>query len=180
MPGPADATEVSVTMPHAGMEHVALTGVHDVAVGVQDLQRSIKFYSRVFGFRIAEGARGAAPGGVRMSTRDVRLALNGHAGATLASTRRWTFVVDDLDEVREAIWNLGVAPVEDGVASEPDPVSRRRRRLIICDADGNQIELIERLSVGARGVIPPHYLRGNRRTVRGPSRSSRHNRRTKS
>ena len=119
------------------LEHVNLT--------VADLQRSVDFYTRVFGFAVrwqGETSDGkpaahvgddrsylalfqAAPGSSRPSLDYEAVGLN-HFG----------FVVDDLDAARGRLAELGITP---HMEADYDP----GRRLYFLDPDGIEVELVQ-------------------------------------
>ena len=131
---------------------VQVACVDYVAIPVRDLERSINFYTRVFGFRVVEDGRlDPEPYMLLHARGGPYLALHAlpdrpPAGGTRI---RCSFVVADLDRVRESLWNLGV-PTADG-SVEPRHVHRWRttRSLLIDDPDGHRIELVESAGRGA-------------------------------
>lgn len=126
---------------------LSVSGISGVTIATRDLERSIDFYARVFGFRVArEGGQGlrrsatlAAPGEALLAIHEQGDDRNG----PVPLHRRWGFLVDDLDSVREAIWDLGVKVADDNGA--PDHIRRwpNGRSLCVRDPDGNEIQLIE-------------------------------------
>lgn len=139
---------------------LAVSGISGVTIPARDLDRSIAFYNRVFGFRIARAGRTeprrsatlAAPGDALIAIHE-----HGEGGARpLPIHRRWGFVVEDLDRVREAIWDLGVKVADDN--GEPDHIRRwaNGRSLRVRDPDGNEIELVEELSERAAEFLRRH------------------------
>lgn len=127
--------------------HLAISGITGVTIAARDLERSIDFYSRVFGFRVAGQRRSvprcsatlAAPGEALIAIQE----LGDSPGSPVPLHRRWGFLVDDLDGAREAIWDLGVKVADDNGA--PDHIHRwpNGRSLRVRDPDGNVIELVE-------------------------------------
>ncbi|HEX2140280.1 MAG TPA: VOC family protein [Woeseiaceae bacterium] len=134
-----------VSRPRSGGNlHLATSGISGVTIATRNLGRSIAFYSRVFGFRVTRqapprSATLAAPG-------DALLAIHEYGESSCSPVPlhgRWGFLVDDLDLVREAIWDLGVKVADDN--GTPDHIHhwRNGRSLRVRDPDGNEIELIE-------------------------------------
>jgi catechol 2,3-dioxygenase-like lactoylglutathione lyase family enzyme len=111
---------------------------------VDDLARSIDFYTQVFGFRLAERAASPCASALLTGSGNARLTLHEHCDKMVPLTHRhWGFVVRDLEDVREAVWDLGVKVARE--SGEPDQIHRRPggHSLYIQDPDGNEIELIE-------------------------------------
>lgn len=138
--------------------------VGPLVVPVGDLGKSVEFYRRVFGFRPRSTWHGPSFG--PLTPGSLRLAAPGRAELWLrprctapdeaAQNRRWAFVVTNLEEVREKVWDLGVKVARD--SGEPDHVFRRRggASLYVRDPDGNEIELVERNSdERSRRGLPP-------------------------
>ena len=132
-------------------EHIGVVSVDYVSIAARKLQRSINFYTRLFAFRIVEDARERHRPYVLMTAGgSVYLAIHEYYEATVPTVRpltRWSFIVGDLDRVRETFWNLGVVPA-DG-SDEPRRIHpwRNDRSLLIRDPDGHEIELVERLQL---------------------------------
>jgi lactoylglutathione lyase len=126
---------------------LSVSGISGVTIAARDLERSIDFYSRVFGFRVAGRKRSlprrsvmlAAPGEALIAIQE----LGDGPDRPVPLHGRWGFVVDDLDRAREAIWDLGVKVADDNGA--PDHIRRwsNGRSLRVRDPDGNEIELVE-------------------------------------
>lgn len=114
-------------------------------ITVRNLERSINFYARVFGFRLAGQADGQPCASALMTgSGNARLTLHEHCDKMVSITyRHWGFLVSDLESVRDAVWDLGVPVAHD--SGEPDQIHRRPggHSLYIQDPDGNEIELIE-------------------------------------
>jgi catechol 2,3-dioxygenase-like lactoylglutathione lyase family enzyme len=126
-----------------------------VAVPASDVRKSAEFYRRVFGFRIPSTWRGASFGSSYSAT--VLVAGDGRTelwlqarGDRPAQTRRWAFAVTNLEQVRAAVWELGVKVARD--SGDPDHIFRRRRgaSLYVLDPDGNEIELVETSTIVSR------------------------------
>jgi catechol 2,3-dioxygenase-like lactoylglutathione lyase family enzyme len=126
---------------------LAVSEIAGVTIPVRQLERSIAFYSRVFGLAVSRSAGPlsrrvatlAGPGEALVALREQH---NGASGP-LPLQGRWGFLVDDLDRARETAWDLGVKVAEDN--GEPDHIRRwaNGRSLSVRDPDGNAIELIE-------------------------------------
>lgn len=126
---------------------LAISGISGVTIAARNLERSIDFYTSVFGFRVAghgmpaprRSATLAAPGEARLAIHE----NDGSSNGPVPLHGRWGFLVDDLDAVREAAWDLGVKVADDNGA--PDHIHRwsNGRSLRVLDPDGNEIELIE-------------------------------------
>lgn len=139
-----------------GSENLQLSvnGISGVTIAARDLERSIDFYSTVFGFRVAGEGRSvprrsatlAAPGEALLAIHE-----QGSGPRTVPLHSRWGFLVDDLDGARAAIWDLGVKVADDNGA--PDHIHRwsNGRSLSIRDPDGNEIELVEECREHAAG-----------------------------
>lgn len=126
---------------------LAPSGVSAVTIPVRDLGKALGFYSRVFGFRPASGgqqeprrsATMTGPGGALLAIHE----YSGESVRPVPIRRQWGFLVEELDHVRETIWDLGVRVASDG--GEPDHSRRwsNGRSLRVRDPDGNEIELVE-------------------------------------
>lgn len=143
----------------AGGENLQLSisGISGVTIAARNLERSIDFYSTVFGFRVVGQRRSvprrsatlAAPGEALIAIQE----LGDGPNRPVPLHRRWGFLVNDLDGVREAIWDLGVKVADDNGA--PDHIRRwpNGRSLRVRDPDGNEIELVEECSERAAGTL---------------------------
>jgi catechol 2,3-dioxygenase-like lactoylglutathione lyase family enzyme len=131
----------------SGNLQLAVSGISGVTIATCNLERSVDFYSSVFGLRIAtretiaprRTATLAAPGEAVVAIHEYGAA----PGSPSPLHGRWGFLVDDLDRVRETIWDAGVRVADDNGA--PDHIRRwsNGRSLRVLDPDGNGIELIE-------------------------------------
>ena len=125
--------------------------IHWLAVPAGDPSRAARFYERVFGFYRDIAVHCADSRFLAMTTETgVRLAL--HTAPTSRGSplvRRWAFVVENLDDVRARVWELGVRVARDSGA--PDHIYRRLDggSLYVHDRDRNEIELVE-LASGSR------------------------------
>jgi catechol 2,3-dioxygenase-like lactoylglutathione lyase family enzyme len=124
---------VDCLLPDDDDAHVEVTNIHNARIRVRLLERAIDFYGRLFGFRVAEDTRHEpTPSVVMRAGERVRLAIHSESGTEVLRAddeRRSTFMVVDLDRVREILWNRGVRV--------------RRHSLTIVDPDGHEIELVE-------------------------------------
>jgi predicted enzyme related to lactoylglutathione lyase len=124
--------------------------VHGLVVHVANLDRAAAFYERVFGFRRSIGDSAASCDAVALQLSGLpTLVLHQwpRRGSAPRPLQRWAFVVaENLEEVRGRVWELGVKIARDSGA--PDQVYRRATgdSLYVFDADGNEIELVERSS----------------------------------
>jgi catechol 2,3-dioxygenase-like lactoylglutathione lyase family enzyme len=126
-------------------EHAECGGILELHMTVRNLRRSVDFYRRVFGFRVS-GALSDRNSAVVTATARADLVIHEQSDATCAETpalRRWAFVVTDLDNVRQAVWELGVNVARD--SGDPDHIYRwaNGRSLYVRDPDDNEIELVE-------------------------------------
>ena len=135
-----------VSRPRCGGNlQLAVSGISGVTIATHNLERSVHFYARVFGLRIAK--RGRIPGTATLAAPDEAVvAIREYSVASSSPVPlhgRWGFLVDDLDRVRESVWDLGVRVADDNGA--PDHIHRwaNGRVLRVLDPDGNGIELIE-------------------------------------
>ena len=136
---------------------------------VRDLRKSAEFYRRVFGFRPRSTWRGfrsdASASGLLtlVANRRAELCLRQRSTAPAGphQHRRWAFVVTDLEDVREKVWELGVKVARD--SGEPDHIFRQRggASLYVLDPDGNEIELVQ---MHEARESPPHRQRLAART----------------
>jgi catechol 2,3-dioxygenase-like lactoylglutathione lyase family enzyme len=130
-----------------GNPQLSISGLSGVTIAARNLERSREFYTTVFGFRIVKES-GPEPRRSVMLAAPCEALLAIHEsgdGSTrpVPLHRRWGFLVEDLDSVREAIWDLGVKVADDNGA--PDHIHNRSngRFLQVRDPDGNVIELVE-------------------------------------
>ena len=128
-----------------------------LVVPVSDLARSVEFYRRVFGFRRPSALAGVGAGELLLAARGgaeiwlrPRCEAPDEAARSRRRGRRWAFVVTNLEEVREIVWDLGVKVARD--SGEPDHIFRGRSgaSLYVHDPDGNEIELVERAGPRSR------------------------------
>jgi catechol 2,3-dioxygenase-like lactoylglutathione lyase family enzyme len=120
---------------------------------VHDLERSVDFYRRVFGFHPAGGRRPmGGPSIALMQPCGARLVLHERrspAVEILPMGRRFGFVVADLERAREDVWELGVEIASD--SGDPDHIYRwpNGRSLYLHDPDAHALELVD---VGPRAA----------------------------
>lgn len=130
-------------------------GAGTATVAAGDLQRSIEFYKRVFGFRVERDTRRNSRVSARLAgPNDVRLVVRAiDAVRPPAALPRLQFVVGDLDAAREVLWDAGVSVSRD--SGQPDQIFRgpNGRSLYIRDPAGNEIELVESCSGHARAAV---------------------------
>jgi catechol 2,3-dioxygenase-like lactoylglutathione lyase family enzyme len=117
----------------------------ELHVATRDLQRSVDFYSRVFGL-CAIGDHGGGARVILAGAPGADLVLHEVQGLVLVPgvfTRAWAFTVINLEHARQAIWDLSVRIARDSGA--PDQIFRwpNARSLYIRSPEGNEIELVE-------------------------------------
>ena len=142
---PAHRSTTPRTEP-SGDDRVEVAGVDYLTIFSPELRRSVRFYSRVFGFRVLEATRRGAGRSALLSAGPFYLAIRERPrsnGPDPARALCWSFVVDDVDRARASMWNLGVVPVRDSTDC-PRHEQPRRRSFVIRDPDGNEIEVAER------------------------------------
>ena len=117
----------------------------EIHVAATNLSRAVRFYSRVFGF---EAVRSSADGAsVEMRIAPGKTLLIHDAGSAVRlgvrHLRRWGFVVNDLDTVRQLVWELGVTVARDSGAADHIYRWANGRSLYVRAPDGVEIELVE-------------------------------------
>jgi len=118
------------------LEHVNLT--------VSDIERSIRFYRDLFGFKTrwqghsAAGQPAAHVGDERCYVALFQAERSGRMVVDMSAVgmNHFGFVVDDLDASREKLLGLGITPHHEA-DYEPG------RRLYFFDPDGIEVELVE-------------------------------------
>ncbi len=103
-----------------------LVGINHVALEVEDLERSLDFYSRLFELRL----RGRSAGAAFIDIGDQFLALMQGRTQPPDGARHFGLVVDDKEATRRALAVAG-AEVLPG------------RRLDFLDPDGNRVEIVQ-------------------------------------
>jgi catechol 2,3-dioxygenase-like lactoylglutathione lyase family enzyme len=125
-------------------EQIDVVEIDRAAVFASNLERSTRFYARLFGLRVVES---------RSSAREAHVVMANDGDATLSIRERdnadgrrarLTIRVAGLDAAREALWNQGVVPTIDRVTA----VSGAARYVVIVDPDGHEIELVENEIMG--------------------------------
>lgn len=138
--------EVQAVIPWSAAERPAYEelAIREIHVATRDPRRAVRFYERVFGFRLL-GPADANPVVLQATARtdivlhDVRDPGVEHRGFLDA----FGFVVPNLDRARQQAWDLGVEIARDSGA--PDQIYRwsNGRSLYVRTPDGNEIELAE-------------------------------------
>jgi catechol 2,3-dioxygenase-like lactoylglutathione lyase family enzyme len=103
-----------------------LVGINHVALEVEDLERSLDFYGRLFELRL----RGRSAGAAFIDIGDQFLALMQGRAQPPDGARHFGLVVDDKEATRRALAVAG-AEVLPG------------RRLDFLDPDGNRVEIVQ-------------------------------------
>jgi hypothetical protein len=138
--------EISAIIPWSLEERptYAAPVIRELHVVSPNPRRLAGFYARAFGFYAVGGygRDGGAPI-VLPATQWSDLIVHEGARARPGLLDRWAFVVADLDQVREAIWELGISAARD--SGDPDHIFRRShgRSLYVRDPDSHEIELVE-------------------------------------
>lgn len=125
---------------------IEIAGSKYVAISTRNIDRAVRFYSRLFGFTVVDRRRDETAEHVLLGTRgDAFVAVHEHRAAVAPSPGavKWTFAVPDLERVRATLWNQGVVPVADGVTEQPRSARTDERSIVIRDPDGHEIELVE-------------------------------------
>jgi catechol 2,3-dioxygenase-like lactoylglutathione lyase family enzyme len=145
-------------------EPIEITGSGYVAISARDVKRTARFYARLFGFRVVEDRRESCDGRMLLSARGrAFIALHERRDAAAAAAgppQGCAFVVENLDEVRESLWNQGVVPT--GGCMTPQIAPNRCRFLVIQDPDGRDIKLVEEPRSGTPAA-GPQVLRSRER-----------------
>jgi len=124
---------------------IKINAIDHLNITVSDLQASIDFYGRLFGFGIAEDCRDDTRPYVIMGRAGAGwLALHAQTGEGPPEGGRinhWGFVVEDFEGLPDRLRALGVDALytdrwPGGVVEYP-----RSRSLYVSDPDGNEIEL---------------------------------------
>jgi catechol 2,3-dioxygenase-like lactoylglutathione lyase family enzyme len=129
-------------------QRIEIESIDRVQLVTPDLQRSVGFYTRAFGFRsVGTPEKRPQRSAVLISAASsAELVIHEtiESGAPMRNVlQRWGFVVVDIDWVRRAVWDLGIGIAKDN--GEPDQIYRweNGRTLYILDPDANVIELVD-------------------------------------
>ena len=118
-------------------------GINHVALEVEDLERSLEFYGRLFELRF----RGRSAGAAFVDLGDQFLALmRGRRSGPADVARHFGLVVDDKEAVRQALTAAGAEILPGG------------RSLDFLDPDGNQVEVVQYDQI--QFTKAPEILRG--------------------
>ena len=123
------------------MSKPRLVGINHVALEVDDVDRALEFYGRLFDLRL----RGRSAGAAFVDIGDQFVALMHGRSQPPDRTRHFGLVVDDKEAVRRALEEAGVA------------VSRGRS-LDFRDPWGNQVQVVDYRDI--QFTKPEHVLRG--------------------
>ena len=118
-----------------------MVGINHIALEVDDLERSLEFYGRLFELQF----RGRSAGAAFIDIGDQFLALMRGRSGPPDATRHFGLVVDDKEAVRARLAAAG-ADVLPG------------RRLDFLDPDGNRVEIVQYDQI--QFMKPPQVLRG--------------------
>ena len=116
-------------------------GINHVALEVENLDRSLEFYGRLFELRL----RGRSAGAAFVDLGDQFVALMRGRSGTSDAARHFGLVVDDKEAVRQALATAG-AEILPG------------RRLDFLDPDGNRVEVVQYDQI--QFTKAPEILRG--------------------
>lgn len=103
-----------------------LVGINHVALEVEDLEAALDLYGRLFDLEL----RGTAPGMAFIDMGDQFLAISSGRRQAPDDERHFGLVVDDLDEVREAVRREGLRELPS-------------RGLDFLDPWGNHIQVVD-------------------------------------
>jgi lactoylglutathione lyase len=118
-----------------------LVGINHVALEVDDIDRALEFYGRLFDLEL----RGRGPGMAFVDIGDQFLALMQGPSQPADRTRHFGLVVDDKEAVRRALEEAGVEILPG-------------RRLDFLDPFGNRVEIVQYDQI--QFTKPDHVLRG--------------------
>jgi len=118
-----------------------MVGINHVALEVDDLDRSLDFYGRLFELRL----RGRSAGAAFVDIGDQFLALMQGRSGPGDATRHFGLVVDDKEAVRRSLAAAAVEVVPG-------------RFLDFLDPDGNRVEIVQYDQI--QFTKAPHVLRG--------------------
>jgi len=125
---------------------ITIQGIDHMNLGVLDLQRSIEFYRRVFGFRLLEDGRDRtdAPWVIVGIPGQACLALHQNGKSAPSEEPRinhWGFAIGDLETALATLRDNGVKILYADRPSEGVFEWPKSKSLYISDPDGHCIEL---------------------------------------
>jgi lactoylglutathione lyase len=118
-----------------------LVGINHVALEVDDIDRALEFYGRLFDLRL----RGRGPGMAFVDIGDQFVALMQGRSQPPDRARHFGLVVDDKEAARRALEEAGVEILPG-------------RRLDFLDPFGNRVEIVQYDQI--QFTKPDHVLRG--------------------
>jgi lactoylglutathione lyase len=118
-----------------------LVGINHVALEVDDIERALEFYGRLFDLEL----RGRGPGMAFVDIGDQFVALMQGRSQPPDRARHFGLVVDDKDAARRALEEAGVELLPG-------------RRLDFLDPFGNRVEIVQYDQI--QFTKPDHVLRG--------------------
>jgi len=118
-----------------------LVGINHVALEVDDVDRALEFYGRLFGLRLRGRSRGAA----FLDIGDQFVALMQGRSQPPDRARHFGLVVDDKEAARRVLEEAGVEILPG-------------RRLDFLDPFGNRVEIVQYDQI--QFTKPDHVLRG--------------------
>ena len=118
-----------------------LVGINHVALEVEDIDRSLESYGRIFELRL----RGRSAGAAFIDIGDQFLALMQGRSQPADGARHFGLVVDDKEATRRALTAAGVEIIPG-------------RRLDFLDPDGNRVEIVQYDEI--QFTKPTQILRG--------------------
>lgn len=132
---------------------IRVSAIDHVNLQVADLDASIDFYRRIFGFRVLEDGRRIPPGGWAIIgiPGAVCLALGVTKELSQAQGKRIThfgLVIDDAQTTLERLKQEGVTIVPRGPGGSAILPYPRSESIYIRDPDGHEIELTTRFGGG--------------------------------
>lgn len=114
--------------------------IHHVAVVVQNIEKSVEFYDRVFGFphikRLTEGV--SKNRGAWYQVGELELHLQERTEPTAKTEQHVAFLTDDLDEIVRRVEQNG------GRSEDAKLINGVSKRRFVYDLDSNRIELLQR------------------------------------
>lgn len=145
-----------------------LGGRHRFETPVRSIERSVRFYRRVFGFHATVDSE--VESATIALAPQVELVLDAGAVQRCSVEPRWGLLVTDINAVRAAAWDLDVKVARDSGA--PDQIYREANiwSLYVQDPDGNLIQLVE----ARAGRAAPSSRLSWRGAADGPGRWTHH------